>query len=62
MNDNDYKTVEAMETFGGSFVQALAVAARRADPDNLAKIKATWPEYWAQYEEMAQTRKESDGC
>ena len=46
----DYWTIEAMAKYGGSFVKALAEAARRADPQNLAKIKATWVEYWAEYE------------
>lgn len=53
MADEDLKVVEAMEKYGGSFVVALAQAARRADANNLAKIKATWPEYWQQYLEMA---------
>ncbi len=52
MNDLDLDVIEAMEKYGGSFVQALAVAASRADADNLAKIKATWPEYWKQYTDM----------
>lgn len=46
----DYWTIEAMAKYGGSFVKALAEAARRADPQNLAKIKSTWVEYWAEYE------------
>lgn len=54
-NDRDYWTTEAMEIYGGSFVKALAKCAQRADSDNLAKIKATWPEYWAQYEDMGRT-------
>ncbi len=53
MNDRDIKVVEAMERYGGSFVQALAVLARRADVVNLRRIKDTWPIYWKQYEEMA---------
>jgi len=46
----DYWTIEAMTKYGGSFVKALAEAARRADPQNLARIKTAWPEYWAEYE------------
>ncbi len=46
----DYWTIEAMTKYGGSFVKALAEAARRADRQNLAKIKTTWVEYWAEYE------------
>jgi len=50
MNERDCWTVDAMEKYGGSFVKALAELARRADPINLRKIKATWEEYWMQYE------------
>ncbi len=46
----DYWTIEAMMKYGGSFVKALAEAARRADRQNLAKIKSTWVEYWTEYE------------
>ena len=53
MNDQDYRTVQAMEQFGGSFVKALATACFHADAVNLKKIKDTWPEYWEQYEKTA---------
>ena len=46
----DYWTIEAMTKYGGSFVKALAEVARRADPQNLARIKTAWPEYWTEYE------------
>ena len=46
----DYWTIEAMAKHGGSFVEALAEAARHADRQNLAKIKSAWPEYWTEYE------------
>lgn len=52
MNDTDLDTIEAMEKYGGSFVVALAGAARRADANNLAKLKAAFPEYWDQYSQM----------
>lgn len=55
-SEQDLKTIEAMETFGGSFVVALAECARRADHINLAKIKATWPEYWTEYTEMSKNK------
>lgn len=51
-NERDHWTATAMEKYGGSFVEALSDLVRRADANNLAKIKATWPEYWKQYEEM----------
>jgi pyruvate/2-oxoacid:ferredoxin oxidoreductase beta subunit len=53
MNEEDLKIVEAMETYGGSFVKALANAARHADHYNLGKIRQTWSEYWDTYREMA---------
>jgi hypothetical protein len=49
----DRKTIEAMMEYGGSFVRKLGAAALVADQENLAKIKATWPDYWAQYDRMA---------
>lgn len=53
MTDQDIAVLECMEKYGGSFVKALAIAAQRADPINLAKLKAAFPEYWQQYTEMA---------
>ena len=57
----DYWTIEAMEKFGGSFVKALAECARRADRNNLAKIKVAWTEYWKQYEEMGKQLEHDHG-
>lgn len=57
MNDADLDVIDAMEKYGGSFVKSLAQAARQADHINLAKIKATWPEYWKQYSEMVKEEK-----
>jgi hypothetical protein len=54
----DKKTIETMMEYGGSFVRKLGAAALVADSDNLAKIKATWPDYWAQYARMAQQLSE----
>ena len=53
----DWEVVQRMERFGGSFVRALAQCCYQADPENLAKIKATWPEYWAEYADVAQKVK-----
>jgi hypothetical protein len=49
----DARVLEAMDRYGGSFVRALAQAAWLADPINLAKLKATFPEYWAEYTRFA---------
>ena len=54
MTRDDSMTIEAMLHCGGGFVRALARAAQLADADNLARIKAAWPEYWSQYTEMSQ--------
>lgn len=50
-NDRDIWTIDAMEDMGGSFVKQLGALARRADPQNLEKIKMTWPQYWEEYEQ-----------
>lgn len=56
MNEEDHKVVEAMEKYGGSFVKALANAARHADVHNLRKIKNAWIDYWEQYKKMSDER------
>lgn len=53
MNEEDIKIVEAMEKYGGSFVKALANAARHADHQNLGKLRQAFSEYWSTYREMA---------
>lgn len=53
MTEEDLKVVEAMSRYGGSFVQALAEAARRADEVNLNIIKRSWSLYWEIYAKMA---------
>ena len=49
-------------TVGGvgapSVVKLRAKATEHADPINLSKIKATWPEYWAEYEEKGRKLEE----
>ena len=54
----DKKTIETMMEYGGSFVRKLGAAALVADQQNLNRIKATWPEYWSQYERMAKQLSE----
>ena len=50
----NFRTIQAMKKYGGGFVAALAEAASRADAQNLARLKHAFPEYFAQYAEMAQ--------
>lgn len=49
MNDEDRKILDRMMLRGGSFVSRLAHAAGYADDDNLAKLKAAFPELWEKY-------------
>ena len=49
MNTTDLMTIHAMRERGGSFVQALARAALLADPENLARLKTAFPNYWEDY-------------
>jgi len=55
---NDKQTINTMMEYGGSFVRKLGAAAYVADKENLAKIKATWPDYWAEYSRMAKQLSE----
>ena len=52
--------MKAMSKFGGGFVKALAQVAYQADPNNLEKIKKSFPEYWAEYEDMGKHLKEKN--
>jgi hypothetical protein len=56
MDAHDVEVLDAMRQYGGGFVKALAEAASRADEENLARIKLTWPEYWERYAELAKRR------
>ncbi len=54
MNENkEFEIVQAMKTYGGSFVVQLASLYERADANNREKIRNTWSNYWQQYKDMA---------
>ena len=53
MDDQELKVVEAMRTYGGSFVKALGDCFCHADPMNFQRLKSTFSGYWKQYEKMA---------
>ena len=57
---NDRQIINTMIEYGGSFVRKLGAAALVADQQNLNRIKATWPEYWAQYARMAKQLSEGE--
>lgn len=48
--DYDYLILDAMSTYGGSFVQQLSKLARVADTTNFAKLKVTFANYWEEYD------------
>ena len=52
MNEQEFKVVENMEKYGGSFVQALAECFHRADPHNIKRLKSTFEDYWNEYSKM----------
>lgn len=52
MEDRDRLILLAMETYGGHFASALATAAFRADGDNFARLKAAFPDLWADYAQV----------
>jgi hypothetical protein len=54
MNDSDYNTITAMETYGGSFVQRLAAAYIAADDDNRARIRTAFSDLWAKYRKLGE--------
>ena len=60
--DQSYWIVHAMETRGGSFIQALCCAYERADRTNAAKIENAFPEYFETYlrQGMQMKKKETE--
>jgi hypothetical protein len=54
----DYEIATAMERFGGSFAVALSLCCFRADAENLDRIKAAFPELWAEYAEYVRMQRD----
>ena len=57
---SEMDVIAAMDTRGGSFIRALAVAYRHADPVNRGKIKMVWADDWQRYEAMAAMARNHD--
>ena len=51
--DRFFETIDAMETYGGSFVKALAECLRRADSINFKRLVDAFPDYLDQYHDIA---------
>ena len=49
----------AMIANGGGFVKALGELGVRADPQNRAKIRATWPGIYEEYAALAERHREA---
>lgn len=50
----DFKILKAMRKYGGGFATQLAIAAYCADDENLARIKAAFPDLWEKYAKFAE--------
>jgi hypothetical protein len=58
MNPTEKQIVNAMTEYGGSFVQALANAFRKADDGNAERIRLAFPEIWNIYTNLARLKYE----
>lgn len=56
---DDEPVLEAMDRYGGSFVQALADCYRFADDINRLVLKAAFSGYWAEYAAIAEQRAQT---
>jgi hypothetical protein len=56
MQTEDAEIIEAMIRLGGGFVSALGRAWQRADPQNAARLRVAFPEYWQKYRDLAVPR------
>lgn len=63
MTHEEAKVIEIMDRCGGSFVQALAICFKRADPTNFKILKDSFNNYWTMYDNLykdAITKKQED--
>jgi hypothetical protein len=55
---NEAEILEAMQVYGGGFVQALSRAYRAADADNRKKLRDAFPEVFSEYAGIARLHYE----
>jgi hypothetical protein len=55
---SDYEITDAMVLYGGRFVAGLGRLFRTADAINQAKLKAAFPEYFAEYAALATLKQQ----
>jgi hypothetical protein len=58
IDDEKVVVSEAMQRFGGSFVEALGAALARADGFNAHRIHDAFPDYWAKHLELGRLRRD----
>jgi len=56
----DEEILDAMARYGGSFVKGLARLWPFADAANQARLKAAFPDYWAQYAKTVEMQRQRD--
>ena len=56
----DHEILDRMEKYGGSFVQALANAMRKADLTNMKILKDNFRTYWNKYERQIREEQKHD--
>ncbi len=49
MITEDFRIIEAMSKYGGSYAKSIANAAKLADDNNYNKLKQAFPELWERY-------------
>jgi hypothetical protein len=54
----DEQILQAMERYGGSFIQALVVLYRKADPTNQRKLTVAFHDYFVEYDDLAKLTKQ----
>ena len=57
-SESHYQTLEAMRTYGGGFVKALAEVWARADGANHMRLFSAFNDYHKQYSDMAKADKD----
>lgn len=50
--DTQYWMIQAMQSYGGSFIKSLSMAWLRADQINTAKLEQAFPEYVEKYTKL----------
>ena len=59
-SEDDSVVLASMVRYGGSFANAIAVAAMCADSGNLLRIKVAFKDMWELYGDMAKKMDERD--